>query len=51
VSVEEFLAIAFEIRELARSIEHRFEPQERALERLGFSQEEMDEIFMLWERD
>jgi hypothetical protein len=51
MSVDEFMEIAFEIRALAEQIKHRFDLNERALERLGFNDEDVDLIFTLWERD
>lgn len=48
---EEVVEIACECRNLAEQIHHRFDLSDRALERLGFSEEDIDHIFMLWERD
>lgn len=51
LSPEEVVEIASECRDLAAQIHHRFDLNDRALERLGFSEEDIDLIFTLWERD
>ena len=51
LSVDELVEIAVECRELARSIRHRFELNEYKLEAMGYSEEEIDLIFTMWERN